>query len=195
MDCVAHQAPLSMGFSKQEYWSGLLFPTPGKIFFNVDHFFKSLYWICYNISSVLCFDLFGHEACGILAPRSEIETASSELEGGSLHQRTAREVPADVFLNHHVFANGWSRGFLNKRLGTQPYWSETRLPVKSQRQKWSGLLLLAVWWTRFSAGSFCYKQWHAQRVGVRGTKMVGVVYSGGERYLSPPPFRNAGVWW
>ena len=25
---VAHQAPLSMGFSRQEYWSGLLFP-PG----------------------------------------------------------------------------------------------------------------------------------------------------------------------
>ena len=27
---VAHQAPLSMGFSRQEYWSGLLFPPPGK---------------------------------------------------------------------------------------------------------------------------------------------------------------------
>ena len=25
---VAHQAPLSMRFSRQEYWSGLLFPTP-----------------------------------------------------------------------------------------------------------------------------------------------------------------------
>ena len=25
---VARQAPLSMGFSWQEYWSGLLFPTP-----------------------------------------------------------------------------------------------------------------------------------------------------------------------
>ena len=24
-----HQAPLSMGFSRQEYWSGLPFPTPG----------------------------------------------------------------------------------------------------------------------------------------------------------------------
>ena len=24
---VAHQAPLSMGFSRQEYWSGLPFPT------------------------------------------------------------------------------------------------------------------------------------------------------------------------
>ena len=26
---AAPQAPLSMGFSRQEYWSGLLFPSPG----------------------------------------------------------------------------------------------------------------------------------------------------------------------
>ena len=26
---VAHQVPLSMGFPRQEYWSGLLFPPPG----------------------------------------------------------------------------------------------------------------------------------------------------------------------
>ena len=25
---VAHQPPLSMGFSRQEYWSGLPFPSP-----------------------------------------------------------------------------------------------------------------------------------------------------------------------
>ena len=33
MDCslVAHQAPLSMGFSRQEYWSGLPFPSPGDL--------------------------------------------------------------------------------------------------------------------------------------------------------------------
>ena len=28
---VAHQAPLSMGFSKQEYWSGLSCPPPGDL--------------------------------------------------------------------------------------------------------------------------------------------------------------------
>ena len=28
---VAHQAPLSMGFSRQEYWSGLPCPPPGDI--------------------------------------------------------------------------------------------------------------------------------------------------------------------
>ena len=28
---VAHQAPLCMGFSRQEYWSGLPFPTSGHL--------------------------------------------------------------------------------------------------------------------------------------------------------------------
>ena len=28
---VAHQAPLSMEFPREEYWSGLLFPSPGDL--------------------------------------------------------------------------------------------------------------------------------------------------------------------
>ena len=28
---IAHQAPLSMGFFRQEYWSGLPFPFPGEL--------------------------------------------------------------------------------------------------------------------------------------------------------------------
>ena len=28
---IAHQTSLSMGLSQQEYWSGLLFPSPGDI--------------------------------------------------------------------------------------------------------------------------------------------------------------------
>ena len=28
---VAHQAPLAMGFPRQEYWSGLPFPAPGDL--------------------------------------------------------------------------------------------------------------------------------------------------------------------
>ena len=28
---VAHQDPLSMGFPRPEYWSGLLFPSPGDL--------------------------------------------------------------------------------------------------------------------------------------------------------------------
>ena len=30
MDCVDHQAPLSMGFCRQEHWSGLPFPSPNQ---------------------------------------------------------------------------------------------------------------------------------------------------------------------
>ena len=28
---LAHQAPLSIGFSRQKYWNGLLFPSPGDL--------------------------------------------------------------------------------------------------------------------------------------------------------------------
>ena len=31
MDCVAHQAPLSKGFSRQDYWSGQPCPPPGDL--------------------------------------------------------------------------------------------------------------------------------------------------------------------
>ena len=31
---VAHQAPLSMGFSRQEYWSGLPYPPPGSLLYS-----------------------------------------------------------------------------------------------------------------------------------------------------------------
>ena len=31
MDSVAFQVPLSMEFSRQEYWSGLLLPSPGDL--------------------------------------------------------------------------------------------------------------------------------------------------------------------
>ena len=31
MGCVAHQSPLSLGFPRQEYWSGLPCPPPGSL--------------------------------------------------------------------------------------------------------------------------------------------------------------------
>ena len=37
---VAHQAPLSMGLSRQEYWSGLSFPPPGESFW-----LRNLTWV------------------------------------------------------------------------------------------------------------------------------------------------------
>ena len=31
MNCIAYQAPPSMGFSRKDYWSGLPFPSPGNL--------------------------------------------------------------------------------------------------------------------------------------------------------------------
>ena len=36
MDCIAHQGPLSMRFLRQEYWSGLPFPSPETSFLYVE---------------------------------------------------------------------------------------------------------------------------------------------------------------
>ena len=33
MDPIAHQAPLCLGFSRQEYWNGLPCPPPWSIFY------------------------------------------------------------------------------------------------------------------------------------------------------------------
>ena len=46
---AAHQAPLSVGFSRQEYWSGLQYPPPGDLprglHFSVVHgIFQQEYW-------------------------------------------------------------------------------------------------------------------------------------------------------
>ena len=42
----ARQAPLSVGFSRQEYWSGLPFPSPGNLFINMGYilYFKKKYY-------------------------------------------------------------------------------------------------------------------------------------------------------
>ena len=52
-------------------------PHPWEIAF----LFLSLYWIYYNIASVLCFEFFGLEACGILAPWLGIEPTPLALGG------------------------------------------------------------------------------------------------------------------
>ena len=41
---VAHQAPLFMGFSRQEYFSGLPFPPPGGIFLIKEWNLRLLHW-------------------------------------------------------------------------------------------------------------------------------------------------------
>ena len=43
----AHQAPLSMDFSRQEYWSGLPFPSPKCVFFKLLNTFYEI-WTFYR---------------------------------------------------------------------------------------------------------------------------------------------------
>ena len=45
-----------------------------------DHF-ESVYWICYNIASVLYIYIFDQEACGILASQPGMEPTPPALEG------------------------------------------------------------------------------------------------------------------
>ena len=64
---VASQAPLSMGFFRQEYWSGLPFPPPGDLpdpgiepsfprlsWTNLVALFLFRWWWCYLMANVWC---------------------------------------------------------------------------------------------------------------------------------------------
>ena len=103
---VAHQALLSMGFSRQEYWNGLPCHLSGDLLdpgikpaSNL-HLLRPLHWqvgslplappgkpsySLLNTISVLdtvlfFFFLLHHVACGILIPGQEIKPKPSELE-------------------------------------------------------------------------------------------------------------------
>ena len=53
---VACQAPLSMGFSRQEYWSGLPFPTPVDLIYFPDGrtSLKTFNYICLAVPDLSC---------------------------------------------------------------------------------------------------------------------------------------------
>ena len=49
---VAHQAPLSMDFSRQEYWSGLSYPSPGKKDATHSTEKETKWWIIYKTGKI-----------------------------------------------------------------------------------------------------------------------------------------------
>ena len=62
---AACQAPPSMGFSRQEYWSGLPLPSPTNIFWIIKkarEFQKNIYF-CF-IAYAKAFDCVDHNNCG-----------------------------------------------------------------------------------------------------------------------------------
>ena len=51
---AAYQAPLSMGFSRQEYWSGLPLPSPRRVWFiSIDSSLRTFH-------RVICLDMLSH---------------------------------------------------------------------------------------------------------------------------------------
>ena len=72
---VAHQAPLSMGFSRQEYWSGVPLPSPGDLldiarlqFTSVDSWRSQWKLMCvswYSFFSSFDVLIYGYSPCSI----------------------------------------------------------------------------------------------------------------------------------
>ena len=62
---AAYQAPLSMGFSKQEYWSGVPLPSPIYIYIHKNtcvcvymYIYMSIYILLILISLISCYKIF-----------------------------------------------------------------------------------------------------------------------------------------
>ena len=71
---VARQAPLSMGFSRQEYWGGLPFPPPGRIFPTQR-----------SNPRLLCLLHWQKDSLPLAPPGQPLEPAQAYLKCGCLH--------------------------------------------------------------------------------------------------------------
>ena len=75
-----------------------------KDFKNVDHFFLSLYWICYNVASIFFFFFIFWFSCpkasGIFAPWPRIQPVFPALEGKVLTTGLQRKSYNMCFNNH-----------------------------------------------------------------------------------------------
>ena len=74
LNYIAHQAPLSMGFSRQEYWSGLLFPLPGNlpnpgIYPASPEFLVHCRWILYHWATWEAFVIYRKQLCQTIIAR------------------------------------------------------------------------------------------------------------------------------
>ena len=103
---ITYQAPLSIGFSWQEYWSGLPYPppgdlpdpgikpaSPGLLLYQVDslplsHKGSPFMHVCIYVHFQLCFI-----ACRSLVPQPEIEHTFSAVKACSPNHVTTRECP------------------------------------------------------------------------------------------------------
>ena len=98
---VAHQAPLSMEFSQQGYWSELPFPTPGDLPDpgNETIFPAGVKWILYHCSTKIHYKLRCNRRLLLLS------SPSLHL---SFHWNQACMIVWLVFLSTHSFPSPWS---------------------------------------------------------------------------------------
>ena len=106
---VAHQAPPSMGFSRQEYWSGLPLPSPSTILYSLRNPVPTLV-ICIKSSSFFLGDLF-------LYPFLFIDEISRPTQKPSLERLPDPEKAFQVYVDEK---EAIALGVLIQRLGSEP---------------------------------------------------------------------------
>ena len=134
---VAHQAPPSRGFSRQEDWSGVPFPTPGHLpdreieptspalaggFFTTEPFGT---WLSIALRNLYHFQLEGFEK---RATCTETETCRAHI--GSTHQN-AKGVKVKSLGRVQLFATLWTvshQAAPSMGFSRQEYWSGLPFP-------------------------------------------------------------------
>ena len=98
-ESVGRQAPLSVGFPRQEYWSGLPFPSPGGLF---NPFYIIVVWICSPQTYPAPAFSSGNHA----------ETRTFEKEKQAVLKRTGVAVldQRAAFLGDHFLSGQWWTG-------------------------------------------------------------------------------------
>ena len=93
INCIVRQAPLSKGFSRQEYWSGLSFPSPGGSSWHRDQT-----WL--SVSSALQVDSLPLSHLGslkLVLTNSRLEVEKAYTNNTTFHQTRS----VNIWLHHY----------------------------------------------------------------------------------------------
>ena len=134
---AAHQAPLSLGFSRQEYWSGLPCPSPEDL---SDPGIEPMT----PVSPALAGGFFTTSADeaqkGDLTPHSAQETPPDPpLPGASLSQMGTRGVRVPPFIGSHLPAHGGQTVPMGLRQPCPLHRLGTSCPWEDQQGQWGSM--------------------------------------------------------
>ena len=136
-----HQAPPSMGFSRQEYWSGLPCPSP-HTFLGPDN--KDTKTVCLTVRAWLLFSLSGscrHQMHpGFLnPPATQSDLQASAAAGPSAHHPVPRAITQSITPRdhprppHRPGARGLGCGHVNRSLALRAFVSGGVRAVRARR--------------------------------------------------------------